>query len=437
MSLPSDPRITRRGALALAGLSAASCAAGGVRTTDTPSDPLTGARARLEGLKDPFVMPPAITPEERAARRTRLAGLLRQARVDAYLAESGATLEWLTGVRWGRSERLFALCVLADGSHFWVVPAFEVGKARLSIDKQSGPGGEILAWEEHEYFEAPLAEALRRRGVDRVAVEPALRHGFVARLGTQIGIQRLLDGHALLIQLRAAKSPAELAILRSASERTQWAIERVGEQLAPGMDGAAIAQLMALAHARVGMTNSWCLGLLGPAAALPHGDSDQRRIETGTVILVDTGATLLSYQSDTTRTWAFDGACGLEFERAWNAVRDAQRAAFEALRPGREAREIDAIARARLVERGYAGGYEHFTHRLGHGIGVEGHEDPYFDGGSRVVLAEGMTLSNEPGLYFPGRFGVRIEDIVAITASGADHFGGWQAGPQSPASADA
>jgi Xaa-Pro dipeptidase len=435
MSLPSDPRLTRRSALALAGLSAASCAASGVRTTESMSDPLTRARAQIEGLKDPFVMPAAITPTERAARRARLAAGMREARVDAYLLESGATLEWLTGVRWGRSERLFALCVLADGSHFWVVPAFEVGKARLSIDQQTGPGGEILAWEEHEYFEAPLAEALRRRGVDRVAIEPSLRHGFVARLGAQIGTQRLLDGRALVIQLRASKSPAELAILRSASERTQWAIQRVSEQLAPGMDGAAIAQLMALAHTRVGMTNAWCLGLLGPAAALPHGDSDERRIEIGTVILVDTGATLLSYQSDTTRTWAFDGACGLEFERAWNAVRDAQRAAFDALRPGREAREIDAIARARLVERGYAAGYEHFTHRLGHGIGVEGHEDPYFDGGSHVVLAEGMTLSNEPGLYFPGRFGVRIEDIVAITSSGADHFGGWQADPQSPASA--
>lgn len=393
---------------------------------------LNRALEDLQGESDPFAMPAAITSSERSERRARLASLLREAKLSAYWVESGPTMEWLSGVRWGRSERLFSLCVLADGSHFWLVPAFEAGRARLSIDAPQGPGGELVEWHEHEYFQAPLAAELRRRGVDRIAVEPSLRYGFVARLAAQLGAARLLDGHALLIELRAAKSPAELAIMRSASERTQWAIARVAERLRPGMDGSAIAPLMALAHSRVGMSNSWCLGLIGAAAALPHGDADQRRIERGSVILVDTGATLLGYQSDTTRTWAFEGVCGLEFERAWNAVRDAQRAAYEALRPGLRAKEIDAIARAKLVERGYAAGYEHFTHRLGHGIGIEGHEDPYFDGGSEVLLRPGMTLSNEPGLYFPGKFGVRIEDIVQITADGADHFGEWQRAASAP-----
>lgn len=431
MKPPPANALTRRSLLSLLGLGAASCAAGGLARREDEGG-LARALGQLDGLQDPFPMPAPIQPAERAERRARLAALLRGARLDAYLVESGPTLEWLSGVRWGRSERLFALCVLADGSHFWIVPSFETGKARQSIDAAEGPGGPILAWEEHEYFQAPLAEELRRRGVNRVAIEPALRHGFIARLGAEMGAGRLVDGHPLLVRLRGSKSPAELAILRSASERTQWAIARMHEVLTPGMDGAALQQLMARAHARVGMSGSWCLGLIGPAAALPHGDSDQRRIERGSVILVDTGATLLSYQSDTTRTWAFDGACGLEFERAWHAVRDAQMAAFEALRPGRAAREIDAIARARLVERGFEPGYSQFTHRLGHGIGVEGHEDPYFDGGSEVLLEPGMTLSNEPGLYFPGRFGVRIEDIVAVTASGADHFGEWQAAPARP-----
>ena len=103
-----------------------------------------------------------------------------------------------------------------------------------------------------------------------------------------------------------------------------------------------------------------------------------------------------------------------------------------AIAPGKTCAEIDSVARAKIVELGFRSGYADFTHRLGHGIGVEGHEDPYFDGGSAVVLEPGMTLSNEPGLYFPGRFGVRIEDIVAITADGADHFGAWQRGPASP-----
>ena len=411
---------------------AASCAAGGWARDPQSDGALRAASEDLERLSDPFPMPAAIRPAERAERRARLSSLLREARVDAYLTESGPTLEWLSGIRWGRSERLFALCVLADGTHFWVVPAFETGKAQRGIETPDGPGGSVLAWEEHEYFQAPLAEELRRRGVNRLAIEPSLRHGFVARLAAEMGANRLVDGHALLVRLRGCKSPAEIAILRSASERTQWALARVSERLVAGMNGKAIQQLMARAHARVAMSQSWCLGLIGPAAALPHGDSDERRIESGSVILVDTGATLLSYQSDTTRTWAFEGACGLEFERAWHAVRDAQRAAYEGLRPGRLAREIDALARARLVERGFEPGYANFTHRLGHGIGVEGHEDPYFDGGSEVALLPGMTLSNEPGLYFPGRFGVRIEDIVVITAAGADHFGEWQRSPAGP-----
>jgi Xaa-Pro dipeptidase len=128
----------------------------------------------------------------------------------------------------------------------------------------------------------------------------------------------------------------------------------------------------------------------------------------------------------------FDGKPSVEVLKAWNAVRDAQLAAFEAMKPGIPCGDVDRAARAKLVALGFRAGYADFTHRLGHGIGVEGHEDPYYDGGSQVRLESGMTLSNEPGLYFPGRFGVRLEDVVAITPGGADHFGAWQRAPTSP-----
>jgi len=186
------------------------------------------------------------------------------------------------------------------------------------------------------------------------------------------------------------------------------------------------------AHLKLGMSNPWCLPLVGPAAALPHGDASDEAIRAGSLILVDTGAALHGYQSDTSRTWVFGGKPTLEIERAWNAVRDAQQRAFEAIRPGVACGDIDRAARALLSERGYAAGYHDFTHRLGHGIGIEGHEDPYFDGGSQVVLRPGMTFSDEPGLYFPGKFGVRLEDIVQVTDSGADHFGTWQKAIGSP-----
>jgi Xaa-Pro dipeptidase len=149
-------------------------------------------------------------------------------------------------------------------------------------------------------------------------------------------------------------------------------------------------------------------------------------------LLMDVGAALHGYQSDITRTFVFDGAPSVEVERAWNAVRDAQRRAFELTRPNAPCRSVDAGARALLASRGFGASYEKFTHRLGHGIGLETHEDPYFDGGSDVLLEPGMTLTDEPGVYLPGQFGIRLEDVLLVTPSGAEHFGQWQTTPRWP-----
>lgn len=418
--------LSRRSLLAAGTLGAFACA-GPRAAREDGSDPVVprGEEPLLE-LADQRGSVAPIAPGARAARRTRCAKLLAELGCDALLCESGVTLQWLTDVRWGRSERLFALVVLADGSHFWIVPAFEAGKARLAIDAPGGPGGEIVTWEEDEYAFRPLAAALARRGVKRLAIEPALRWGFVERLGEHFGRDGLVSGQALLVRLRGPKEPGELALLRRASELTQLALRTVARCVRPGMTGADLGRLMDRAHARLGMNGSWCLPLVGPAAALPHGDASAEPIAAGSVILVDTGATLHGYQSDTTRSWVFEGRASAAVEHAWQAVRAAQQRAFETIRPGVACREVNRAARALLVERGYAGGHRHFTHRLGHGIGVEGHEDPYFDGGSEVLLEPGMTFSDEPGLYFPGEFGLRIEDIVVVTAAGADHFGTWQ-----------
>ena len=414
--------LSRRSLIAAGALGAVACATAGhaAGPQQAPAD------AGLEALTDQRKSVDPIGPADRAARRARCGKLLGELGIDALLCESGTTLQWLTGVRWGNSERLFALVVLADGSHFWLVPAFEADRARLSIGKQDGPGGEIVAWDEDVYPYRPLADALVKRGVHRIAIEPALRYGFVARFAAVFGRDNLTSGQDLIVRLRGEKEPRELAILRRASELTQLAVRTVARCVKPGMKGADIGALMEKAHQKLGMTGPWCLPLVGPAAAMPHGDASDEPIRDGSVILVDTGATLHGYQSDTTRTWIFGGKASAEVERAWHAVHDAQQRAFETIKPGVRCQEVDRAARALFVERGYAAGFHDFTHRLGHGIGVEGHEDPYFDGGSEVLLRPGMTFSDEPGLYFPGKFGIRLEDIVQVTASGADHFGTWQ-----------
>lgn len=390
----------------------------------------------LADLAEPGPALEPIQPHERAGRRRRLGQLLGAAGVDAWLCEAGPTMTYLAGVEWGRSERLFALVVLADGSHFWVCPAFEAERARLRLDADldpDHPGGEIVAWDEHEYAWAPLHAALRQRGVERVAVDPQARLFIATGLASQLGAERVVDGRGLLVELRGRKDAHELALLRRANELTQRAIAAVSELLEPGMTGADVARLMGRAHRRLGMSDPWCLALVGPAAAYPHGQELGRTIERGDMLLVDTGAAYLDYCSDNTRTWCVAGQPDPEQVRAWNAVRDAQLRAFEAIRPGALAREVDAAARRSIEAAGYPGGYEVFSHRLGHGIGLEGHEDPYFDGGSEVVLRSGMTFSDEPGIYLHGRFGVRLEDIVAVTEEGAEHFGSWQRSPRSPA----
>jgi len=147
------------------------------------------------------------------------------------------------------------------------------------------------------------------------------------------------------------------------------------------------------------------------------------------VVLVDTGGSLHGYQSDITRTIVFDAEPPSEVTKAWTAVRDAQRRAYEAIRPGVTGAHLDGVARQALADAGYDGGYGHLTHRLGHGIGMQGHEGPYLDGGNDRPLEPGNTFSNEPGIYVYGKFGVRIEDIVVVTEDGADHFGTWQPSP--------
>ncbi|MFT5049350.1 MAG: Xaa-Pro dipeptidase [Chlamydiales bacterium] len=441
---PIDPkRHTRRallqgtfaaGAAATAGLgSGCRSAQTGPEGGDSAAQDERGALKELFAhLSDQRSSVEPISSAERAARRARLAGVMDRAGVDALVMEAGATMTYLSGIRWGHSERLFALVVLASGKHFWVCPAFEAERARLSIEAEDGPGGEILTWQEHEYPFEPLASALREHGAVRLGVEPSLRQRFVAGMQAAHGPENVGTALDVVVELRGRKDEHEQALLRRANELTQQAIVAANEHVREGMTRTQVAALMRTAQQTLGLESVWTLALVGPASAYPHGGAHQPPLERGDVILVDTGGSLHGYQSDNTRSWIFDAPVPARVEEVWNVVRDAQKLAFEAIRPGRPCRDIDRVARARIGAGGFGSGYETFTHRLGHGIGLEGHEDPYFDGGSDVILAPGMTLSNEPGIYLYGEFGIRIEDIVVVTASGADHYGTWQRSPASP-----
>jgi len=444
-ALPAPPaRLDRRGALALgSGILAsglAACRSGG--SAASPDVPQSRAeRHALEAELDELLADltdrsgeyEPIRPDERAARRVRLASLLESAGLDALLVEPGPTLDYLAGVGWGRSERLFALVVDADARCLWVTPAFERPRAEDRIRAAGAPLDEVVAWDEHEYAWRPLAAALAARGVERVAVEPSSRLFVHERLAEAFGRERVVSGAAVVRELRGTKDPHELKLMRGACELTQLAIAKVAERLEPGTTDRRIGQTITRAQERLGLGGTWILPLLGPDAAYPHGSPSGRRLARGMGILVDTGGSLHGYQSDITRTWVFDAPPTAAFERAWSTVRDAQVKGFEALRPGARCADADAAARAVIVGAGYGEGYAAFGHRLGHGIGMEGHEEPYLDGGNELALAPGMTFSDEPGIYVAGELGIRLEDIVVVTPQGADHFGEWQRHPRFPA----
>ncbi|MBM3975934.1 MAG: aminopeptidase P family protein [Planctomycetes bacterium] len=383
-------------------------------------------------LRDTDGAPEPISAPERAARRARLAALLPALGLDAFVCEPGPTLTYLTGVAWGRSERLFALSVLADGSSFWICPQFEAPKARLKLAAAGIHDPLLVEWQEHEYAFAPTAAALRERRVERVGFEPQLRLFAADGLAAAHGREHCRMARDVLLATRARKDPHELALMRHASVLTQRAIAAAAQTLEPGVTGAEVAARMRAAQEALGLKDVWVLALIGPAAAFPHGDHDQARLGAGEVVLVDTGGALHGYQSDTTRSWVPFGTPTPEFERAWRTVRTAQQAAFEAIRPGVRCREVDRAARDVITRAGYGDGYSAFAHRLGHGIGLEGHEDPYFDLGSEIELEPGMTLSDEPGIYLYNRFGIRLEDIVVVEAAGADHFGAWPTDMRAP-----
>ncbi|MEO1698048.1 MAG: Xaa-Pro peptidase family protein [Planctomycetota bacterium] len=408
-------------------------------TQAAPRGPQTEKESEIERALSGFPAPPApITAPERAAFRARLADLLSESGVDALLVEPGGTLEYLTGVSFHGSERLMAAVAYADGSFGWVTPAFEASRVESLCSQAAGSPEEaakltatIVPWEEHENGAAKLGDALRAKGATRIAADPDVRTRFLLPIGAALG-RPVEYGADIARRLRGAKSSREIEILRSAQERTQAAIRAVHGVTEPGMRSSEVGRLAHFAQGTLGLTGLWDLSLAGPSGAFPHGDSVDRTLEEGSVMLLDTGGRLFGYCSDTTRTWTVGAPPSDEVKRVWDAARAAQIAGYEALRPGARSGDADAAARAALAKHGFDGAYGHLTHRLGHGIGVEIHEPPYLDGGSDVELEPGMVFTNEPGIYQPGKFGLRVEDICFVTEDGADHFGAWQEGPEAP-----
>lgn len=366
----------------------------------------------LQGFCDGVPGPDEV---ERASHRHAMQQALGEAGLSALVVEPGATMQYLTGVRWGRSERPFLLVLPATGAARFVVPAFEARRAAEQIDTIH-----IDPWAEHASPYARVADAVGPRG--KVALDPEVRTFIAAAVGGAIGTRRLVDDTTVVADVRMRKSQAELARLRRANEATKAALRLAASHVRVGMAQSAVADLVRRAQLAAGLSDVWTLALAGPAAAFPHGTHEDRVLDDGDLMLVDTGGALHGYRSDITRTWGV-GDVAERPRRAFETVLEAQSAALAAIKPGVVAGEVDAAARKVMADAGFGADYESFTHRLGHGIGLQVHEAPYLVKDSKRVLQPGMTMSDEPGIYVPGAFGVRIEDIVAVTETGVEVFG--------------
>lgn len=350
-----------------------------------------------------------------AARLDRAASLAADAGLDAIVVGPGPDLQYLVGVEGDTIERLTALVIGPGVAPTVVVPRMELAKVRTTAVGELGLA--VADWVDGEDPYALVTAAVGT--VSRVGVSDALPALHVIPIGERLGV-RLELATPVLREGRMIKDAEEISELRRAGEAIDAVHRRVPEWLRVGRTEREVAADIAEAIVAEGhRTVEFVIVGSGPNGADPHHEVSDRVIEEGDVVVVDIGGAVPSgYNSDSTRTYVVGTPDSAAAERIAVLVR-AQQAAVDAVRPGATAAEVDAAARTVLADAGLG---EAFLHRTGHGIGVSVHEEPYIAPGNDLVLREGMAFSIEPGIYFAGSWGARIEDIVVVTADGGERL---------------
>ncbi len=361
-----------------------------------------------------------ISPEEHLARIAKAQRLMREQGLSALLVEPGASLTYFTGVQWRRSERLTAAVIPAEGEAIVVTPHFEEPSVRESLKIPA----EIRVWNEHEDPLALVAALLGERPTTgAIGIEETVRFFAVDGLRRALPAARIVTGAPVVRGCRMIKSAHEIALMQKAADITIAAYRHTYPQIELGMRPADIGGLMNSATAALGGTPEFALILLGEASAYPHGSGRPQAVREGEVVLMDCGCTVEGYQSDISRTFVF-GEADADQRRVWSQMRRGQDIAMEAARVGAPAGGVDDAVRGWYESLGYGPGYAlpGLSHRTGHGIGMDGHEPVNLVHGETTPLAPGMCFSNEPGIYIPGSFGIRLEDCFHMTRGGPRYF---------------
>lgn len=362
-----------------------------------------------------------ISTAERAGRLARAQALMAENGIGAVLIEPGASLTYFTGVRWWRSERLTAAILPVEGEPLIVTPFFEEPSVRESLAIPA----EVRTWQEDESPFAPIADWMRARQLQHklLGIEESVRAFAVEGVSSALAGITSVSANPVVRGCRMIKSPAEIALMQLAADVTRAAYAHVHSRIEAGMTPADIGAMMKAATSALGGESEFELVLLGEASAYPHGSDKPQRVREGEVVLMDCGCTVQGYQSDISRSFVFGEPTAAQ-RRVWKQVREGQQIAFEAMKIGAPAGSVDDAVRSHYARLGYGPDYRlpGLSHRTGHGIGLDGHEPVNFVRGEKTPLAAGMCFSNEPGLYLPGQFGIRLEDCVYMTETGPRWF---------------
>jgi len=364
---------------------------------------------------------PVINAKDHTDRIVKAQNLMRKAGIGALILEAGASLQYFTGIRWWRSERLTAAVIPADGEIGIVTPHFEEPSIRESMKV----GNDVRVWNEHESPFTLLAGILSDRGIKtgKIAFEDTVRYFAVDGFQKVAPAYEVVNGAPIVWGCRMIKSAKELSLMQTANDITQAAYRYTHPKIDIGMTPADIRTIMQDATEALGGTNEFTMVLLNEASAYPHGSDTPQTVRDGSTVLMDCGANVNGYESDMSRTFVM-GEPSKKQSEVWNLVRDGQALAFETAQLGTPAGQVDDAVRKLYESKGYGPGYKlpGLPHRTGHGIGLEGHEQVNFVHGEQTKLAPGMCLSNEPGLYIMGEFGVRFEDCLYMTETGPKYF---------------
>ena len=403
--------VSRRGFFGLTAAGAALAASEQTRAATT---------AAASGLSSLTSDAEPISTQEHGARLAKVQGLMQQQKIAAFLVESGPSLEYFTGIRWRRSERTTAALIPADGRTVVVTPYFEEPSIRETLKVAA----DVRPWKEDESPFALLAGALREHAAGPLAVEPTTRLFIVDRMSkAAASAPTVVPGDDLIRACRMHKSAHELALMQAANNVTLAALRYAHRHVEAGMSGPDILGLMVSATQALGGSHEFTLVLLNEASAFPHGSIKPQEVRSGSVILIDTGCSVHGYQSDISRSWVHGTASPRQRE-LWDTVKRGQELAQETAKPGVPVGSIDRAVRTFYERKGWSRDYglPGLSHRTGHGIGMEVHEAPYLVRNDATPLEAGLCFSDEPGLYVPGEFGIRLEDCWYMTEKGPKLF---------------